>query len=338
MALAILSLVAGCSDKAEIPPPGLRVVKAMTAGVTTQSHTRTYGGDVHARNETNASFRVAGKLAERLVDVGALVKGGQPLARIDVTDLALRAREANAQLAQAIADEQRYRDLHSKSFVSQAALDTRETAKQAARAQASLARNQAAYSTLTADHDGVVAEVLAQQGQVVAAGQAVLRLAWDGEREIAISIPEEAVADIKVGSPAEITLWTAPGKKWRGKVRELAPIADRATRTYAARVTILDAVQAPLGMSANVTFIAPGSDTLVVPMSGVFQKGDQPAVWVISKDSKLSLRPVRIAAYGDEGVHISEGIAPGERIVTAGVNRLHEGEQVRIANGSAAVH
>jgi multidrug efflux system membrane fusion protein len=331
-------LVAGCSDKVETPAQPVRIVKAMTVGTTTGNHSRSFGGDVRARNETLAGFRVGGKIAARLVDVGATVKAGQPLARLDVADLALRASEANAQLAQADADAKRYRDLRAKNFVSQSAVDARDTALKATSAQAALARNQSSYAILTADRAGVVAEVLAQPGQVVAAGQAIFRLAWDGEREVAISIPEDAIADIKVGSAAEIALWSTPGKTWHGRVREVAPVADTATRTYAVRVSILDkagdSTAPPLGMSATVNLNASGKSTLLIPMTSIFQQGDKPAVWIIDKNGKLALRSVRISAYADNGAQIAEGLAPGERIVTAGVNRLHADEKVSVADST----
>ena len=337
--LAILILVAGvvtsCDNKVEMRPPAVRIVKAITVGAAPADQMRSFGGDIRARNETLAGFRVGGKIAERLVDVGAVVKPGQLLAKLDLADLALRASEAEAQLALAEADAKRYRELRAKNVVSQSAVDTRNTAQKAASARAALARNQVSYAALTADHAGVVAEVLAQQGQVVAAGQGVFRLAWDGEREVAISIPEDAIAELKVGGEAEIALWSASGKTYRGRVRELAPVADPSTRTYAARVSVLDAAvdHAPLlGISATVNFKMPRSSSILVPMTSVFQQGDLPAIWVIGKDNKLSLRPVRVSSYGDGGARIAEGLAPGERIVTAGVNRLHAGEKVGTAD------
>ena len=332
--MILAALVTGCGNKAETPPPAARIVKAMTIGAEASAPARSFGGDVRARHETLVGFRVGGKIAERLVDVGTVVKPGQPLARLDVSDIALRAIEAEAQLALSAADAKRYRDLHAKNFVSQAAVDARDTAQQAAGAQAALARNQASYATLMADHAGVVAEVLAQSGQVVAAGQGVFRLAWEGEREVAISIPEDAVAAIKVGTGAEISLWSAPGKIWRGRVREVAPVANAATRTYDIRVSIVDAVPPPLGMSASVSFSAIGVDTLVVPMTSLYQQGAQPAVWIIDKGNKLTLRPVRVASYSDGGARITGGLVTGERIVAAGASRLQAGEVVSISDST----
>lgn len=333
-ALALLLALAACGDKAPAPPPPARIVKALTVGASAVEQARSFGGDVRARHETLAGFRVGGKLVERLVEVGAVVKAGQPLARLDAADLALRASETEAQLALAGAEAQRLRDLQAKHFVSQAAVDARDTALKTAHAQAALARNQSAYATLYADRDGVVAEVLAQPGQVLAAGQAVFRLAWAGEREVAIAIPEAAIAGIKVGSAAEISLWSTPERVWRGRVRELAPVADAATRSYAARVSFVeDGAQAapPLGMSATVKLRLPAATALRVPIASIFQQGEQPALWVIDENNKLNLRPVRIAAYGDDGAQVVAGLVPGERIVSAGVNRLHAGETVSIA-------
>ena len=334
----IADVIAAKTGKVELPPTAIRIVKVMTVTDSASENVRSFGGDVRARNETLLGFRIGGKISQRLVDVGAAVKPGQALARIDGSDLVLYVAEAEAQREMANADAKRYRDLRARNFVSQAAVDARDTAHKAASAQAALARNQTTYTVLTADHAGVVAEVLAQPGQVVAAGQGVFRLAWDGEREIAISIPEEAVSDIKVGGEAEISLWSTPGKVRQGRVRELAPVADLATRTYAARVSIVDSAAdknpPPLGSSATVRFKSQRGSLIQIPLTAIFQQGDKPAVWVIDKDSKLGLRPVRIASYLDAGALLEGGLAVGETIVTAGVTRLHAGEQVQIAQSN----
>ncbi len=329
--LIVLLAVAACGDKAAAPPPALRVVKAITVSAAGDNVARSFGGDVRARFETIAGFRVGGKIAERLVEAGTAVKAGQVLARLDPSDLALTSTQAEAQAALAAADAKRFRDLREKNFVSQAAVDARDTAQKAATAQAALARNQAAYANLNADRAGVVAEVLAQAGQVVAPGQGVFRLAWDGEREIAISLPEEAIGDIKVGSAADVSLWSAKDKTIRGRVRELSPMADPATRTYAARVSIIDHIDLPLGMSATVSFKLQRAPALRVPLTAVFQQGDQPAVWVIGSDNKVSLRKVTVSSFGDGGASVVAGLNAGERVVAAGVNRLQAGETVVIA-------
>lgn len=327
------ALLAACSK--EPPPPAPpKLVRTLVVGVADADAARAYSGEVRARHETPLGFRVGGKITARLVDAGARVKAGQPLARLDAADAALQAAQAEANRTLAEADARRFRDLRARNFVSQAALDAKETALKAADAQAGLAQNQSAYTTLTADHDGVVAAVLAEPGQVVTSGQPVLRVARDGEREVAIALPEGAVGGLAPGAAAEIGLWSAGGKTYRGRLRELAPAADPATRTYAARVTVLDPDAAlALGMTASVRFAAPAAPaTPVVPLAALYQQGGEPAVWVVGADQTVTLRKVRVAAYTDAGAAVAAGLSPGERIVAAGVHKLSAGEKVRLAD------
>lgn len=328
-----LTLLAACGEKA--PPPdtvdtGPRLVKALkvSSGETAQEHR--YSGEVRARIETTPGFRIGGKLVERLVDVGARVKPGQPLARLDAADQRLAATQAEANRALAAAELKRTEELRQKNFISQAALDARQTAATAAEAQARLAQNQAAYATLVADAPGVVAAVLAEPGQVVGAGQAVFRLARDGEREVAIAIPESRLAGLQVGAAATVELWG--GKTYPGRLRELAPAADPASRTFAARVSILDADAAvALGMTAAVGFAQASPREIVVPLAAILQQGDRPAVWVIGADGTLSQRPVEITRYDDRGAVVAAGLQAGETIVAAGAFKLAAGEKVRVA-------
>lgn len=327
------ALLAACSK--ELPPPAPpKLVRTLVVGAADAATARSYSGEVRARYETPLGFRVGGKIAARLVDAGARVKAGQPLARLDAADAALQAAQAEANRALAEADARRFRDLRARNFVSQAALDAKETALKAADAQAGLAKNQSAYTTLVTDHDGVVATVLAEPGQVVTSGQPVLRVARDGEREVAIALPEGEVAGLAPGAQAEISLWSAGGKTYRGRLRELAPAADAATRTYAARVTVLDPDAAlALGMTASVRFAAPAAPkTPIVPLAALYQQDGEPAVWLVGADQSVTLRKVRVAAYTDAGAAVAEGLAPGERIVAAGVHKLSAGEKVRLAD------
>lgn len=332
--LLILPLLASCGEKT--PPAdkidsGPKLVKAIKVGAGETAREAIYSGEVRARIEAMPGFRVGGKLVERLVDVGARVKSGQPLARLDATDLKLAMTQAEASYALALADFKRTQQLRAKNFVSQAVLDAKQTALTAAEAQLKLARNQAAYATLVADAPGVISAVLAEPGQVVAAGQPVFRLARDGEREVAIAIPESRLAGLKLGASATVELWA--GKTYHGKLRELAPAADPASRTYAARVAIVDAdAGVVLGRTATVRFAQSGSGEIVVPLAAILQQGDQPAVWVIGADETLSLRTIEVARYGDHGAVVANGLQPGEMIVAAGAFKLAAGEKVRIAN------
>lgn len=313
-----------------VPPPMVKVA-TVAAVADSAADARSYSGEVRARHETPLAFRIGGKLIERRVDAGARVSAGETLARLDPADVQLSASQAQAQEALAAADARRTRDLHAKNFVSGAALDAKETALRAAQAQAGLTKNQVAYAALAADHAGVIAAVLAEPGQVVAAGQPVLRLARDGEREVAIALPETALAGLKVGAAAEIALWSG-GKTYRGRLRELSPAADPATRTYAARVTMIETgPEVALGMTATVRFGGGGSPALTVPLPAVFQQGEKHAVWIVGADETLALRPVALGAYTEAGATVVEGLAAGERIVAAGVHKLVAGQKVRVA-------
>jgi RND family efflux transporter MFP subunit len=327
--LLLAALLAAC-EKAPPPAATVPTVKTILVGEA-GAVARSYSGEVRARYETPLAFRIGGKLLERRVDAGAAVKPGQLLARLDPADVNLQAGQAEAQRSLALAEAKRYRDLHSRNFVSAAALDARETALTAADAQAGIARNQAAYAALTADHAGVVAAVLAEPGQVVSAGQAVLRLARDGEREVAIAVPETLVATLHPGHTAEIRLWNGD-RAYRGRLRELSPAADPVTRTYAARVSFLDAdAQVILGMTASVSFAESTAAAPTVPLAALFQQGQDFAVWTVGQDNLLALKTVRIARYGDAGAVIADGLQTGERIVAAGVHKLTAGQKVRIA-------
>jgi len=347
--LIVLSLLAACGEK--LPPPdaassGPKLVKAMKVGTDgttpvvgadsaspqTASENR-YSGEVRARHESQLAFRVGGKLVARLVDAGARVKAGQPLARLDPADAQLTVVQAEANRSLAAAELQRTQELKAKNFVSQAVLDAKVSTAQSAAAQAQLAKNQAGYTTLSADTAGVVVAVLAEPGQVVAAGQGVFRVARDGEREVAIAIPEAHLGGLKVGSGGTAQLWAAGGDKiYRVVLRELAPAADPATRTFAARVTLLSApADLPLGLTATVSFARAATAQIIVPLAAILQQGERAAVWIIGQDNTVSQRVVEIERYSDAGAVLKTGLSAGESIVAAGAFKLVAGEKVRVA-------
>lgn len=337
--VTVVAALAACG-KEEAPPAKVeRAAMTQVVGAQANDGGNVYSGEIRARHEVQMAFRIGGKLVERLVDAGAVVKAGQVLARLDPGDSGLQLGAAEAQYQLAEADVKRYRELRAKGFFSQSALDIKETAFKAAAAQAGLARNQAAYTTLRAERNGVVAAALAENGQVVGAGQPVLRVAQDGAREVAIAIPELQLAGLKLGAPADVSLLVSggAGAHLTGHLRELAPVADPASRTYPARVALDDSAMPPaLGMTARVRFEGGVEEGLIVPLSAIFQQGDKSAVWIVAADRSLSLRPIRIAAYRDDGAVIAEGLAAGERIVSAGVHKLSAGEKIRIVESGSA--
>jgi RND family efflux transporter MFP subunit len=345
LAAAVLTLSACGSHETPPEPPRLVMTHVVAQGDGRSD--ANYSGEVKPRYETPLSFRASGKMASRLVEVGQAVQPGQPLARLDPADLELNASAARAQLAAAESDlnfakaeYERYQGLRAKNFVSQAALEGKEATWRAARgrmeaatAQSGLARNQSAYATLTADAAGVISAVLAEPGQVVAAGQPVLRLARPGEMEVAISVPENRVAELKSADNIRIALWAEGSRTYAGRIREIAPMADPVTRTYAVRVTLLEPdADVRLGMTANVLLGRKGETPVaVLPATAIFQQEGKPAVWVVGADNTLALRPIEVAQFREDGALVTGGLTAGERIVSAGVHKVVAGEKVRLA-------
>lgn len=339
IALLFAALFLSACSKPSTPAVVIeRAALTQVVGAFAGDNERVYSGEIRARHEVNLGFRLGGKITQRLVEAGALVKAGQLLARLDSSDAGLQASAADAQYQLAEAEVKRYRVLLSKNFVSQSALDAKEAALQALSAQAGLARNQSGYTHLVAEKSGVVMATFAEVGQVVAAGQVVLKLAEDGAREVAIAIPESDYANLSVGAKATVSLWSSRSvDEQTGRLRELSPAADAASRTYAARVSLPDN-KLPLGMTAQVKFVSKNvaPRELLVPLTAIFQQGNHAAVWIVAADHSVSLRPVQIAQYADEGALIASGIKAGERIVSAGVHKIVAGEKIHaLENGRA---
>lgn len=341
--LLATGLFAGCREEkqATAPVPSVLIQVAQPA---TGAGAAGYTGEVRARHETDLAFRVGGKLTARLVDVGAAVKPGMLLAKLDPADLQLNVAAVRAQvsaaesdLALAKAEVDRYTALARDKFVSQSALDAKVTVQKAAaarldqaRAQLAVSGNQAGYGNLSSDRAGVVTAVLAEAGQVVAAGQPVLRVARPDEKEILIYVPEGRLAELKAAKTFTVSLWTREGAPLRGQLRELAPAADPATRTYAARIRLLDAdASAQLGMTARVTLAdAPADAGVRVPLSAVIDRGQGAEVWVVA-EGKAQRRPVKVVAYGETDARLASGVAAGEPVVAVGAHKLVAGQAVK---------
>lgn len=345
LAMAAL-LLAACSDATEKKPADVRPVRVITIGESAEPRAVSYAAEVRPRHEVRLSFRVGGKIVERLVEVGSTVRAGQPIARLDAADLALAAASARAQAAGleternlAAADLQRYRDLREKNFISQADFDRRSSTLEAASAKLEAAQavarqsaNQAGYALLVADGAGVITGVEAEAGQVVAAGQTVARLARRGEMEAVFAVPEVERELIERVTGLTVTLNAMPGKSWNARLRELSPAADPASRTYAVRAVILDAgTDVELGMSARVKVSASGAaPKLEVPVAALYSRGDQPQVFVVQSNGTVQPRQVKTAGVSAERVVIEDGLKPGEVVVAAGAALLRPGQRVRI--------
>jgi RND family efflux transporter MFP subunit len=323
------------------------LVRTATAGAA-EGANHEFTGIVGARVQSDLGFRVGGKIVARLVDAGQAVRRGQPLMRIDPTDYSLAAQAAaetvaaaRARAAQTSADEARYRDLVSAGAVSASAYDQAKAAALAARAQLSAAeaqarvsRNDTGYTVLVADADGVVAETLAEPGQVVGAGQIVVRLARSGPREAIVALPETVRPAL--GTAAEARTYSGLGGTAR--LRQLGNAADPATRTFEARFVLTGApAAAPLGSTITVRLGIPGQQAMVgVPLGAIYDRGQGPGVWIVGggNSPKVSWRPVRLAAIGEEKASVMAGLRAGERFVALGAHMLHQGQAVRVAAGA----
>jgi RND family efflux transporter MFP subunit len=329
------------------PRQGVPIVRLVPAAPVIGSE-RGFTGIVGARVQSNLGFRVAGKIVERLVDVGQQVKAGQPLMRIDETDLrlALTAKRnavaaARASLIQTDADEQRYAQLVSDGWASRqryeqakAASDTAKAQVAAAEADAVVAENQATYSGLVADADGTVIETLGEPGQVVSAGQTVVRLAQAGPREAVVALPETIRPAI--GSVAEASLYGADGRHFTAHLRQLSDAADAQTRTYEARYVLDgDAAAAPLGATVTIRLASQQNQPEVqVPLGAVLDDGQKTGVWVFdSGNSTVHFRPIKLVRVTSESAVIS-GLSSGDPVVSLGAHLLQEGARVRTASES----
>jgi RND family efflux transporter MFP subunit len=348
-ALLVPVLLAACSRPVE-KTEEIRPVRAMLLAADTAQMIAEFPGEVRSRVESRLGFRVGGKIIARRVDVGSRVARGQVLMQLDPQDLQLQQAQASAalnaaasNLSLAEAEMGRYRELRQKNFVSQAVLDAKEAAFRTAKASHAQAvaayrtqSNQAGYAALVSDVDGVVTGIEAEAGQVVAAGTPVVRVAQAGEKEVVIGIPENQVDRLRKVTDLKVRIWANPDSALPGRLRELSPMADPATRTYTAKVAIPDAPpEVRLGMTAYVRFTASTPDAMPrVPLSALRQDKEGSAVWVV-ENGAVRLVPVQVAGVAGNDILLAGGAVPGQTIVTAGVHQLRSGQKVRILGEQA---
>ncbi|MCK0154767.1 efflux RND transporter periplasmic adaptor subunit [Alcanivorax sp. S6407] len=333
----------GCSDpedgQHETPRPAL-VTQPLSAGASQD----VFPGEVRARFEPELGFRIGGKISERLVDVGDRVSEGATLAHLDTDDVRLQLDAARAQFASAQADHKlakseldRYRELQERQVISRSqfdAVESRFDASEAllrqARANLNVARNQAEYAALKAPRDGVVAQRLAEAGQVVSPGQPVFVLAVDGDREVRIDLPEQDVGRFKIGMQVGIELWSRPGQVFVGKIRELSPAADPRSRTFEARVAFdNDPVGAELGQSARVFASGGDSQALSIPLSALTAEQEDTYVWVVDPATHtLKKTAVEVGPYQEQVVPVLSGLHASDWVVAAGTHLVREGQKV----------
>jgi RND family efflux transporter MFP subunit len=351
MAAALITLslaLAGCKTNAQDDPRTQPELVRVTTVATPAGGSGSFTGAVTARVQSDLGFRVSGKVIRRMVDVGQTVVSGQPLMQIDITDYmhAITTQSENVAAAraradQAAADELRYRGLVRTGAVSastydqiKAAADSAQAQLAAAVAQEKIARDQGDYSILYADSDGTVVQTLAEPGQVVAAGQTVVKLAHAGPREAAVYLPE-TVRPV-LGSVAQATLYGAV-KSAPARLRQLSDSADPATRTFEARYVLEGKnADAPLGATVTIRLPVPSTaGSLVVPNAAITDRGNGPGVWIVDEASRaVTFRPVTILRLGEEETYVGGGLRSGEHIIALGAHLLTEGQHIRVAENA----
>ena len=345
----LAALLLGACSRQEPEAEPVRPVRIAVLGQGQLEARAEFPGEVRARYESRLGFRVTGKITAREVEVGSAVRRGQVLMRLDPQDLrlaasqaqaSLRAAETNRELAEA--DYARYEELRAQNFVSQSVLDTKRSAMRAARAEADAARaasqsqaNQADYASLVSNVDGVVTGIDAEAGQVVAAGTPVVRVARLDALDVVIGIPEHRVGGLRVDSPVAVRLWAEPDATIRGRVREVSPAADPATRTYTVRVAVPPQPNVRLGMTATVQMASNADAGLRAPLSSLHYEAGKAGVWLVERGAVRRV-PVQVVGQAGNDVLLGAGVQAGQAVVTAGVNLLRQGQKVRILQADVA--
>lgn len=321
------------------------LVRTAVVGRAAAAQNYTYSGEVKGRFESQLSFQIGGKIVKRHVQLGSIVNAGDVLMEIDAKDVkqtvnsnAAQVYSAESQVRLAENNLNRYQKLFEGGAISAAQLDQYKSAYDVAvasvhqaSAQYAQGSNQLDYSVLYADKAGVISSITAEAGQVVAAGQAVITIIQDGEREVEISIPENRIDELRKIQQLKVTFWALPAISVDGIVREIAPMADAISRTYKVRVSLLNPpAEVKLGMTSTVTAANVGNQQAAayIPLTAIYQNSDTPGVWVLNNES-VTLRHIKIGAFGDGKVQVLEGLENGDEIVTAGVHKLKEGQKVR---------
>lgn len=338
------------NNRQQVVVEDIPVVRTAVIGTTSALQGYTYSGEVRGRYESQLAFQASGKIIKRNIQLGSTVSAGDVLMQIDAKDVAQTVNNYTAQvdsaesrLQLAESDLKRYRELLNAGAVSQSQYDQYANAYNVAaagvrqaQAQYMQGSHQLDYTLLTADKPGVISSISAETGQVVSAGQTIVTIVQDGEREVEISVPENRIEELRAAPQLTVSFWALSKLTVDGKVREISPMADQTTRTFKVRVSLLNLPpEVKLGMTATVTVVGSNiPQTVNIPLAAIYQEsGNTPAVWVV-KDDVLTLSSVTIGNFGNGTVEVLGGLQPGDRIVTAGVHKLKDGQKVKVGGDS----
>ena len=344
-------LLACCRPDTKVDAPEIRPVRTVTAARGEAAETVVLTGHIRADDEPSFAFRLGGRMIERSVNVGERVEAGQVLAKLDPENelSALRSAEsalaaARGQLNYARADFERQRQLLANGHTPRARFDQAQKALQNAQsqvddaeAQLSIARDRVSWTTLSADAPGTVTAVGAEPGEVVQAGQMVVRLARQSGRDAVFDVPGQLLRSAPSSSEIAVRLTDDPGVTATGRVREVAPQADPVTRTFEVKVGLNDPPEAMrLGSTVIGSVKLETEPAISIPASALTEFNREPAVWIVDpRNLTVSLRNVELLRHDPGTVIIAQGIETGDVVVTAGVQTLHPGQKVRLLGSSS---
>jgi RND family efflux transporter MFP subunit len=347
----LISALSACKKEETAAAPNIRPVRAVTVEPSEGGETVSLTGEIQPRYQADIGFRVNGKILQRPVDVGTQVKKGDLLARLDPQQYRQDFEVAKAEVATAEAEvtrseaqEWRQRELLKNGNTTRVqydqALKTFKTAQaqlDSARARRVQASENLDYTDLKADNDGVISAIGADPGQVVSAGQMVVKLAQPGEREAVFNLAEGAFKNPPKNPTVDVKLVSNPDILTQGKVRYISPQADPTTRTYTVRVSLPEAPpQMRLGANVIGSVTVNQGSSITIPGSALLQKDGRPAVWLVDKDGAVQLKPITVLRYQGDSVVVGDGLAQGDVVVTGGVQKLLPGQKVSLLEASAA--
>jgi RND family efflux transporter MFP subunit len=336
--------LAGCSEEKAAPPTAARPARVVAVALHKHSLVAQGAGRIQSRYVSQVGFEVGGRLTSREVDVGAVVKKGQKLAELSAVDYQNKVTAAEADLtaakaavAQAAPQEERYRILIANGHTTRPiyenavkALQSAQAQVQSAEANLRIAKNQQSYTELLAPDDGVVTATPADPGQVVSAGQKVVEISRSSEREAVFAVASEHIVHAKLGMPVKVWLQSRPGIAVIGSIRQISPEADSTTGTYEVKVAV---PSPPPEMRLGAVVVGraeiEGPEVISVPANALLQSGDGPQVWVVTEDGTVHRRTVELLEFSADSIVVSRGLSTGEKVVTAGVNSLAEGQPVK---------
>ncbi|HKM55528.1 MAG TPA: efflux RND transporter periplasmic adaptor subunit [Isosphaeraceae bacterium] len=349
--LAVAIVLASCKPDAKVEAPEIRPVRTVTAAKGEVGETVVLTGHVQAENEPAFAFRIGGRMIERPVNVGARVEAGQVLAKLDPENELNELRSAEAalaaaqgQLTYARGDFERQRQLLANGHTPRARFDQSQNALQNAQsqvdnaeAQLQIARDRVSWTTLTADASGTVTARGAEPGEVVQAGQMIVRLAREGGRDAVFDVPAQLLRSAPNDAQITVRLTDDPSVTAIGRVREVAPQADPVTRTFEVKVGLSDPPEAMrLGATATGSVTLESEPVISIPASALTEFNRQPAVWIVDpRGLTVSLRNVELLRHDPGTVVIAQGLDTGDIVVTAGIQALHPGQKVRLLGSSS---